>query len=237
MNSLEKLKKEMLAMANPEKAKLMAKYFQVYPGGYGEGDAFIGLTVPAQRDLSRRYFKDLSLEQSAELLLSKIHEERLTAVFILVLKYARAKNEAEKEQIVKAYIESIKGVNNWDIVDSSAHKILGPFLENKDKSLLYDFLDSGDLWKQRVAIIATMHYIDRRNYTDIFIMAEKMLNHKHDLIHKALGWMLREVGKKDFNAEYDFLAKHYKKMPRTMLRYAIEKFDEELRRRFLKGEI
>ncbi len=237
MNAIDSLKSEINLLTNPERAKLMAKYFRVYPGGYGEGDVFLGLTVPIQRSLSQKYFKDITLEQISEMLLSKFHEHRLIAVFIMVLMYKKAKDENEKAIIVEAYLKNIKGVNNWDIVDSSAHKILGPFYEKKDKKILYDLLNSGDLWKQRIAIISTMYYIDRRNFVDIFAMSEKMLDHKHDLIHKAVGWMLREVGKRDFDAEYNFLIKHYKKMPRTMLRYAIEKFDEELRQSFLKGEV
>ncbi len=237
MNTIVRIQDELKKLENPEKAKSCQKFFQTYKGGYGEGDQFWGVSVPRQRAIAKKFFKEISLQESGLLLSSKYHEERLTAVFILVLKYQKAKTEDEKQKVVNTYLNNIEGVNNWDIVDSSAHKILGPYLIDKDKSLLYELLDSENLWKQRIAIIATYHFISKNKYDDTIKMAKMMLPHKHDLIHKAVGWMLREVGKRDFNTEYTFLKKHYKAMPRTMLRYAIEKFDEELRQQFLIGSI
>ena len=155
----------------------------------------------------------------------------------MINKFERSKPGEEQKAIVDLYVKNIKAVNNWDLVDSSAHRILGSYLEDKNKSLLYEFADSGDLWKQRIAVITTFHFIRNGQYSDTLKIAEILLDHKHDLIHKAVGWMLREVGKRDFETEYDFLRKNYKNMPRTMLRYAIEKFDEKLRKQFLYGEI
>jgi 3-methyladenine DNA glycosylase AlkD len=234
MDIVKQLKEDLNQKANSEKAKACYKFFQVFPGGYGEGDVFIGVNVPDQRAVALKYYKETSLELAGKLLSDKVHEHRLTAVFILVLKYEKSKTEEEKKSVVDEYLKNISGVNNWDIVDSSAHKILGPYLFDKDKSLLYNLISTGELWKQRIAIISTFHYIGKKQYAETLKMAELLLNHKHDLIHKAVGWALREIGKRDFQVEYNFLQKHYKQMPRTMLRYAIEKFDEELRQRFLK---
>lgn len=233
---IEELKKELNKKADPKRAKSTFRFFKAYEGGYGEGDEFLGLTVPLQRAISKKFYKEISIKEAGTLLTERKHEYRLTAVFILSLKYEKAKTEVEKENIVNEYLKNISGVNNWDIVDSSAYKILGPFLIDKDKELLYKLLDSSDLWKQRIAIITTLHFIKHGLYDDTLEMSEKMLNHKHDLIHKAAGWMLREIGNRNFEVEYNFLKKHYKKMPRTMLRYAIEKFDEDLRQKFLKGK-
>ncbi|MFW5792861.1 MAG: DNA alkylation repair protein [Bacteroidota bacterium] len=234
---IEELKKELLKKADPKRAKSSYKFFRSYEGGYGEGDEFMGITVPDQRAIAKKYYKAISVKETGLLLLDKYHEHRLTAVIILSLKYEKAKTEIEKESIVNEYLKNISGVNNWDIVDSSAHKILGPFYIDKDKKLLYELLDSNNLWKQRIAIIATMHFIRQGLHEETLKMSEMMLNHKHDLIHKAVGWMLREIGNRNYEVEYNFLEKHYNKMPRTMLRYAIEKFDEDIRQKFLKGKI
>jgi len=156
---------------------------------------------------------------------------------MLVLKYQKEKDENKKQEFVDTYIRNLERINNWDLVDSSAHLILGPYLMDRDKSLLYDFAKSDNLWVQRVSIIATFHFIRNGKYDDALRISEMLLNHKHDLIHKAVGWMVREIGNRDFDVEYNFLLKHYKSMPRTMLRYAIEKFPEELRQRFLKGKV
>jgi 3-methyladenine DNA glycosylase AlkD len=156
---------------------------------------------------------------------------------MLVLKYQKAKDDEIKEDIVTTYLKQIDWVNNWDLVDSSAHLILGPHLMNRDKGLLYELTISPNMWVQRIAILTTYHFIKNNHFNDTLRISKKLLNHKHDLIHKAVGWMLREVGKRDFDAEYFFLVKNYQKMPRTMLRYAIEKFPEDIRQKFLKGEI
>ena len=177
------------------------------------------------------------MADTVKLLNDLVHEYRLTALFTMVLKFEKAKDPSEKEEVVDAYLKNIENVNNWDLVDSSCYKIIGPWLINKDKSLLYEYAGSDDLWKQRIAIITTLHFIRNRQFDDTLKLAEILLSHEHDLIHKAVGWMLREVGNRDFETEYNFLIMHYSKMPRTMLRYAIEKFDEALRQKFLKGEI
>jgi len=234
---VEKIQEDLLDQADQEKAEFLPKFFQAVPGGYAEGDEFIGVTVPNQRKVAKKYYREITLDELEHLLQATIHEFRLTALFILVLKFEKAECDTEREGIVSFYIDNISCVNNWDLVDSSAFKILGAYLFDKPRTLLYKFADSGDLWKQRIAIISTFYFIKQHDFQDTLNLAEKLLQHDHDLIHKAVGWMLREVGKRDFKKEYEFLKIHYQKMPRTMLRYAIEKFDEDLRKQFLKGQI
>lgn len=238
MTHIQNIKTALLSRSDQKKRAVdLARFFQTFPGGYGEGDTFLGVIVPDQRAVAKTFYKEMSLDEIALLLNENIHEYRLTAVFLLVLKYEKAKTEKEKQVVVDCYLENISGVNNWDIVDSSCHKILGPWLIDKDKSLLYEFAASGDLWLQRIAVITTLHFISKRQYDDALRLAEMLLHHPHDLIHKSVGWMLREIGKRDYDVEYNFLVNHYHQMPRTMLRYAIEKFDEEIRQGFLKGTI
>lgn len=237
MLTLQYVKEDLALLSNPERAKSAVKYFKVFPGGYGEGDEFIGVTVPNQRAVSKKHFKNITLGEIELLLTDSIHEYRLTALFMLVLKYKKAKTDEEKEDIVNLYLKNIDKVNNWDLVDSSAHLILGPHLMGCDRTLLYEMAESPNLWIQRIAIITTLHFIRYNQFNDTLRISSKLINHKHDLIHKAVGWMLREVGNKDYDVEYRYLAKNYKRMPRTMLRYAIEKFPEDVRQRFLKGEI
>lgn len=229
------LKDELHKYTSPEKAAHLPRFFKTGPGEYGEGDVFIGVTVPDQRKVARNFFKQLGLAEIQELLGEKIHEYRLTALFILTYKYEKAKDETEQKAIVNLYLANTAHINNWDLVDSSADKILGAYLFDKDKQLLYAFARSGDLWQQRMAIIATYYFIKKGEYQDTLKIAENFLAHKHDLIHKAVGWMLREVGNRNPEVELDFLKQHYHQMPRTMLRYAIEKFEEGLRQKFLKG--
>jgi len=239
MDTIEAIKQELKEQAIPAKAEYFPKFFKAFPGGYGEGDQFLGVTVPSQRKVAKKYWSKIGLKEVERLLQEPIHEYRLTALFILVNMYEHSKNEAEKKEIVELYLNNLKFVNNWDLVDSSADKILGRYLfdHDKEKNILYDFAKSGDLWRQRVAIIATFYFIKQNHFADTLAIAKILLNHKHDLIHKAVGWMLREVGNRDFKAEYNFLVEHYKDMPRTMLHYAIEKFETDLRKRFLQGLI
>lgn len=237
MARAQSVKDFLLSCADPEKATFLPKFFRAYPGGYGDGDKFIGVAVPEQRKVAKKYYKDISLAETGELLRDSVHECRLTALFILILKYGRAKTAAEQQAIVSLYLDNIGQINNWDLVDASAAQILGAHLADKDKTLLYEFARSGDLWRQRIAVIATFRFIRAGGYEDTLRIAGVLLDHRHDLIHKAVGWMLREVGKRDFTVEYAFLQEHYRRMPRTMLRYAIEKLPEEMRRRFLRGEI
>ncbi len=237
MDTIEAIKKDLQSYIDPEKAAHLPRFFQAFPGGYGEGDLFLGVTVPSQRKVSRKYSKAITMDELKELLSSKYHEHRLTAIFMLVLKYERAKTGQEQKQLVDFYLSNLSAVNNWDLVDSSAYKILGPYLYEKNKSLLYEFAVSNNLWKQRIAIITTYYFIKKDEYIHTFKLADLLINHEHDLIHKAVGWMLREVGNRNFEEEFNFLVPRYKQMPRTMLRYAIEKFEPELRKDFLAGII
>jgi len=223
--------------ANAEKAAFLPRFFQALPGGYGEGDRFIGVTVPDQRRTARKHYRSITLTELLGLFESSFHEHRLTALFILVAKYEKAVDENERELLAGFYLANLDAVNNWDLVDSSAYKILGPFLEHRDRSVLYDLARSRHLWRERIAIITTYYFIKKGQFKDTFEIADLLINHEHDLIHKAVGWMLREVGNRDYEAEFNFLKPRYKDMPRTMLRYAIEKFVPATRKQFLKGTI
>lgn len=221
--------------SNPQQAIVLQRFFKTGPGEYGAGDVFAGIKVPVQRDIAKKYYH-LSLLDLKSTLSSKIHEERLTSLFILINKFKKA-DEGEKKKIVDFYLSNRRYVNNWDLVDISAPKILGEYLFEKDRSILFTFVKSKNLWERRIAIIATMNFIKKGDFVTTFILSEKLLNDKEDLIHKAVGWMLREIGNKDIQAEEDFLIEHYKVMPRTMLRYAIEKFPEQKRKSYLQGKI
>ena len=219
----------------PEKAAFFPKFFNTVPGGYGEGDQFWGIRVPPLRQLAKKY-RQLEMENLTTLITSPIHEQRLLALFILRLQFEQA--DAEKQQIIiDFYLNHLAGVNNWDLVDSSAHLILGRWLEDKPRDLLYELAATDHLWKQRIAMIATAWYIRNNDFTDALKIAEILMHHKHDLIHKAVGWMLREIGNRNFETEEAFLKQYYRTMPRTALRYAIEKFPEDLRQAYLKGTI
>lgn len=235
MNIKDELRKYVKSDEIEEK---FAYFHKTGKGGYAEKDIFIGVTVPDIRKVANEYYKDMTLKETENLLRSNYHEERLLALIILTYKMKKAK-ENEQKEIIELYINNTEYINGWDLVDLSAHYTLGKYLlEHEDKKgILYDFANSNDLWKQRISIVSTWIFIRNNKYEDTLKIAEILLNNEYDLIHKAVGWMLREVGKKDFNIEYDFLIKHYKQMPRTMLRYSIEKFDEELRQDFLKGRI
>ena len=236
MGQDKSIKRDLMQFADPEQAVILTRYFKALPGGYGEGDRFMGVKVPFQRKIARKYFKKISLPETESLLQDPYHECRLTALFILCLRFEKG-SEADREEIVQLYLNNLPYVNNWDLVDSSAEKILGPYLIDQEKGLLHTLAESGDLWKQRIAVMTTFYFIKKGRFTETLDLAERFLGHEHDLIHKAVGWMLREIGKRDFQAEYDFLSLHYRKMPRTMLRYAIEKFDPPLREKFLKGDV
>ena len=228
---LNLLKKDIRKLKNPEKAKLLARFFKTGKGEYGEGDVFIGLMVPDSRKIAVKYSK-FPFNEIKTLLKSKIHEERLIALLILVNNYHKGDDE-EKEKIYNFYLSNTKKINNWDLVDLSAHKIVGAHLIGKDKSILYKLVRSDNLWERRIAIIATFNFINNNKFEDSLKIAKLLLNDKHDLIHKAVGWMLREIGKRNQAVEEKFLRGCYKKMPRTMLRYAIERFDEKKRKFYL----
>ncbi len=223
--------------AEAERAAFLPGFFKAMPGGYGEGDLFLGVRVPLQRKVAGIAWKNMDRQELIKLLRSPYHECRLTALFILVRQFEKVATESERESLVGCYLNHLDFVNNWDLVDSSAYQLLGAYLYNKDRSLLYELAGSGHLWRQRVAMIATYYLIKKHVFGDTLRLSVLYLNHPHDLIHKASGWMIREVGKRDFQASYDFLKKHYQNMPRTMLRYAIEKYPGELRKKFLKGEL
>lgn len=235
--SASTLKNALLALADPEKAKHSHRFFKAQPGEYGEGDQFLGITVPQQWKMAKRYYTKISLPELEDLLHDPYHECRLTALQMLVLRYEKAMKKEDRQAIVDLYLKNTQYINNWDLVDTSAHKILGPYLFDKDRSVLYDLATSGNLWKQRIAVIATFYFIYKGEWDDSLRLAEMLLNHPHDLIHKAVGWMLREVGNRDFDTAKAFVLKHKNVMPRTMLRYAIEKYPEPLRKQILKGEI
>ena len=230
------VKKELREHSEEEKAKSFPHFFKTGKEGYAENDRFIGVTVPNQRKVAKKY-KELPLGEVQKLLRSKIHEERLTALLILTYKFEKA-NDRDRISIKDFYLMNTKWVNNWDLVDSSAHKILGRYLlDMKDRKILYELARSKDLWERRISIVATWWFIRDGQLNDTFKLSEILLGDEHDLIHKAVGWMLREAGQKDHKWLEDFLKKHYKTMPRTMLRYSIEKFSENTRKRYLEGKI
>jgi len=228
---LNQIKDDLLQLSNPEKAKNLSRFFQTGKGQYGEGDVFLGIAVPEQRRIAKRYL-NLPLDDIQELLSSEIHEHRLTALLILVSKYGKADNPG-KEEIFRFYLKNTENINNWDLVDLTAPKIVGDYLLNKDTSILFKLAKSNNLWERRIAVLSTFKFIDNNDFEDALSISKLLLHDKHDLIHKAVGWMLREIGKKDQKIEEHFLSKHHMQMPRTMLRYAIEKFEENKRKSYL----
>ena len=234
MNNLAELRREVKSLADPKRAEASARYFKTGPGEYGEGDKFIGLNVPQQRSIAKK-FQELSLADIAKLLKSRIHEERFIALEILVMQFEKAGEKLQK-QIANFYLKNTKHINNWDLVDTSAPYILGEYLVTRPRKILTKLARSRILWERRIAIIAAMSFINRNDFTDTLRIAGILLNDEHDLIHKAVGWQIREVGNKDKKILRKFLKKHYQSMPRTMLRYAIEKFPEPERQRYLKGQ-
>jgi 3-methyladenine DNA glycosylase AlkD len=228
---LTRIKKDLQKCADKECAKLLSRYFKTGKGQYDEGDIFLGIKVGPQREISKKYV-NLALKELQDLLSSRIHEYRLVSLFILIDKYKKS-DEKGKKEIVDFYLNNTGNINNWDLVDLSAGKILGKYLLEKDKLILYNLAKSDMLWERRIAIMATSEFIRDNNFEDTLKISEILLEDKHDLIHKAVGWMLREIGKRDLAVEEKFLKKHCKKMPRTMLRYAIEKFDEKKRMFYL----
>ena len=230
--TLNNAKQDLQSLANPKQAAILQQFFKTGPGEYGEGDIFLGIKVPSQRKIVRRY-RTLPLNEVLRLLHSKIHDYRAVALLILVEQFNRNKKEEERKKIFQAYLKNTKWINNWDLVDITSHKIIGQYLLDKNRSVLYSLAKSKKLWEKRIAIISTFAFIRYNDFYDALKIAEILLNDQHDLIHKAVGWVLREVGKRDRKVEEDFLSKYYKKMPRTMLRYAIEKFPENKRKYYL----
>jgi 3-methyladenine DNA glycosylase AlkD len=234
-HSLSEIQTELRKLADKEIAEHSRRFFKTGKGQYGEGDVFLGIRVPVLRQTAKKYISaPLSVCQG--LLKSKYHEERLFALILLVLAYKKADPDGQK-RIYDFYLGNTRYVNNWDLVDLSAQYIVGDYLRDRDKKPLYQLAGSEDLWERRIAIISTLDFIRHNEFKDALAISELLLSDTHDLIHKAVGWMLREIGKRDLAAEEGFLKTHYKKMPRTMLRYAIEKFEEEKRKSYLMGRI
>lgn len=230
--SLAALRRDLRRLAKPGKAKALQWFFKTGPGQYADGDKFIGVMVPESRAIARRY-RELPLPKVTELLRSSWHEERLVALFILVDQFGRG-GEAEQKAIYELYVRNTRWVNNWDLVDSSAAYIVGPWLERRSRTLLLRLARSRSVWERRIAIVATHYFIRQNDYRDTLRIAKMLLGDGHDLIHKACGWMLREVGQRDAAVLERFLQRYASRMPRTMLRYAIEKFSAPRRRLYLR---
>ena len=229
------LKKIVHQHSNKSQAIFLQRFFKTAPGQYAEGDILAGIKVPVQRMIAKQ-FTDLSLDETQKAMQSKIHEERLIALFILISKFKKA-DDIERAKIIDLYLNNRKHVNNWDLVDLSAPKLLGVWLVDKDRAILFKFAKSKNLWEKWISILSTFKFIQCGEFECTLKIAKILLNDEHDLIHKAVGWMLREIGKRDLRVEEDFLREYYQKMPRTMLRYAIEKFPEPKRKAYLKGKI
>ena len=234
-NQIADIKYEMRKLANKKIAEHSQRFFKTGKGQYGEGDIYLGIRVPVLRKIAKK-FRRISLAEVSKLLESKFHEERLLSILMLVNLF-KSGDEDDQELIYELYLDKTKFINNWDIVDISAGNIVGAFLFEKDKAPLYRLVFSENLWERRIAIVATFYFIRNDEFDDTLKIAEILFTDKEDLIHKAVGWMLREVGKRVIEIEEEFLEEHYLKMPRTMLRYAIERFPETRRKMYLRGQV
>ncbi len=229
----KQISKILRGLADPSIAKHSLRFFKTGKGEYGEGDRFLGIRVPVIRKEVKK-IKGISLSEIQQLLHSHFHEERLCALFLLIQRFNKS-NKKDQKRIYELYLNNTACINNWDLVDSSAYQLVGVYLQDKNKQPLYDLAKSDNLWERRIAIIATFHLIKLSRFHDALEISNLLLHDKEDLIHKAVGWMLREIGKRNIAVEQAFLKKHCKKMPRTMLRYAIEKFPEQERKKYLQG--
>lgn len=230
MNAAE-VKRQLMALQQPERASFVARYFQTGPGQYAEGDQFLGLSMPQQHAIARQ-FRQLPMEQTEQLVRDSYHECRMVGLLIWV-QQSRKGGPVAQTEILERYLASVAWVNNWDLVDSSCPAIVGEALLNEDRSLLYTLADTGHLWSQRIAMVSTLAFIRKGQLTDTFALAERLASHRHDLIHKAIGWMLREAGKRNPEALEEFLHDHIRQLPRTSLRYAIERFEPGKRQYYL----
>lgn len=239
MSSIVKEIQEALAVLSiPEKAEFFPRFFKTGKGEYGEGDLFLGVKVPDQRSVAKEYYSKINLKELSELLSSKYHEHRLTALFILISKFEKTKDKTIKEEVVDFYLDHLPYVNNWDLVDSSCYKVLGRFAyENKKEDLLRELSEAEEMWYKRIAVVGTMYYVKKGSFDQTKELVTKNLKHPHDLMHKANGWLLREMGNKNEKELINYLDEYYREMPRTCLRYAIEKLDEGVRQDYLKGRI
>ena len=231
----QKIHKILRGLAEPVIAEHSQRFFKTGKGEYGESDKFLGIRVPVLRQQVRKY-KHITLKDILSLLKSPFHEERLFALLLLVENFTKGAT-VERTAIYKLYIKNTNYINNWDLVDSSAHYIVGAYLEDKDKKPIYKLAASDSLWERRIAIMSTFHLIKKNEFDDALSVSKILKNDEEDLIHKAVGWMLREIGKRNLAVEKAFLKEHYQYMPRTMLRYAIEKFPEKERNRYLQGTV
>jgi len=233
--SVENIKKHLSTLADPKQAQQLQRYFKTGEGQYGQGDLFLGIRVPQLRKLAKQ-FQLLTIIETSILLRSDIHEERLTALLILITKFSKGEYK-EKKQIYELYIKNTEFINNWDLVDISAPHLVGNFLMEKNREMLFILVNSKNLWERRISIMATFYFIKNNDFSDSLKIAKALLDDAEDLIHKAVGWMLREIGKKNLKVEELFLKKHYKTMPRTMLRSAIERLPEDKRKKYLLGKV
>lgn len=232
---IEQLKSTLQDLADEEKAKIMMRFFKTGKGEYGEGDIFFGISVPNQRLVAKEFYQQVSLNELKDLLNSNIHEYRLTALLILVLKYEKSKDELVRKEIIDFYLAQTSQINNWDLVDTSCYKILGHYcFHQKREELLFELASSEDLWEKRIAIVSTMYFIKQKSFSIVPEIVLKNLNHSHDLMHKANGWMLREMGKMNEEKLIEFLDEYTLQMPRTTLRYALEKIDPILKDYYMK---
>jgi len=231
-DTVKKIVSELENLGNKEIAEHSQRFFRTGTGEYGEGDRFLGIRVPVLRRLAKGY-GTIDLDDAFGLLMSPFHEARLLALLILIIKYSK-EDDKNRRLIYRGYLANTKSINNWDLVDCSAEHIIGAHLFTKKRYPIYKLAESKSLWERRIAIISTFYFIRRNDYSDTMAIAKILLCDREDLIHKAVGWMLREVGKRDIKKEETFLDRHHMKMPRTMLRYAIEKFPEQKRQYYLR---
>ena len=232
MSTAEIVKKELKKLSNPKKAKIHQRFFKTGPGEYGQGDIFIGLTTPEQKIVAKKH-KDLPLREIQRLITSKIHEHRAVALHIIKMQY-KAGDCDTQDRLAKFYLKNKNHINNWDLVDISAPNILGDYLQDKKRKILYQLAESDSLWDRRIAIITTLAFIKKGKFSDTKKISKMLLNDKEDLIHKAVGWMLREMGKQDEKELIKFLDKYTTKMPRTSLRYSLERLPEKKRKYYMK---
>jgi 3-methyladenine DNA glycosylase AlkD len=235
MTITNEIRARMRELADDERAHVLQRFFKTGSGEYGEGDLFLGITIPELRKLAKQY-GSIKLEEALSLLTSPYHEERVLALLMLIHAYSKG-DEPAKEKIYGLYLKNTRFINNWDLVDLSAPRIVGDFLLTRSREPLYTLARSDSLWERRIAIISTFQFIKKADYFDSLKISEMLLKDREDLIHKAVGWMLREIGKSDPAVEESFLREHYRLMPRTMLRYAIERFPEPKRQTYLKGQV
>ncbi|MHC4727332.1 MAG: DNA alkylation repair protein [Planctomycetota bacterium] len=229
------IQNELRQLSNKEIAEHSQRFFKTGEGQYGHGDIFLGIRVPVLRKIAKKY-SQISIDESVQLLKSKFHEERLLALLILVAIFKKANNE-DRKAVYASYLDNTSFINNWDLVDCSAEHIVGAYLRKADKQPIYNLAEFPMLWERRISIMSTFHYIKHNEFIDSLRISKILLHDKEDLIHKAVGWMLREIGNRDIEAEEEFLREYYRHMPRIMLRYSIEKFPEPKRQRYLKGQV